>query len=126
MRTIFCENAPAPVGPYSQACVGCDLLFISGQIGTEPLTGEMTDSLDKQALQALENLRAILWTAGLGVEHLAMVNVYITDLDQFEHFNEVYAGFLGEHRPSRAVVEVSRLPKGAKVEISGIAVIPTK
>ena len=126
MRTFLCENAPAPVGPYSQACASRDLLFVSGQIGLDPASGRMPDHLEDQARQALENLGAILRSAGLGIEDLVMVNVYMTDLEMFDRFNRIYADKLVDHRPSRAVVEVSRLPKGAKVEISGIAAMPEK
>jgi 2-iminobutanoate/2-iminopropanoate deaminase len=101
------------------------LLFVSGQLGIQPETGELVSSDFKlQARQALENLLQIVLAAGYNLNHVVAVDVFVTDMNNFTAFNAIYAEYFSEHRPARAVVEVSRLPKDACIEIKCIAYNP--
>jgi 2-iminobutanoate/2-iminopropanoate deaminase len=120
--TIQTENAPAAIGPYSQAVVAGDWVFVSGQIGLDPATGELKGpDLETQARQALANMEAILQAADCALNQVAAVDVFLTDINEFAAFNAIYEEFFGSHRPSRAVVAVKELPKNAVVEIKCIA-----
>jgi 2-iminobutanoate/2-iminopropanoate deaminase len=122
LSTIQTKEAPAAIGPYSQAIVAGDLVFVSGQIGLDPLTGELKGpDLAAQARQALFNLGAILKAAGGRLDRVAAVDVYLTDMNDFTAFNAIYEEFFGSHRPARAVVAVKELPKQAIIEIKCIA-----
>jgi 2-iminobutanoate/2-iminopropanoate deaminase len=100
-------------------------LFVSGQLGIQPETGELVGSdFVPQAKQALENLFQIVLAAGYNLDQVVAVDVFVTDLNNFADFNDIYADYFSEHRPARAVVEVSRLPKDACVEIKCIAYNP--
>ncbi|NJE07796.1 RidA family protein [Thermococcus sp. M39] len=122
---IFTENAPKPIGPYSQAILVENpdkLLVISGQIPINPETGEVVKGdIREQARQAIENLIAILEAAGATVDDVIKVTVYLKNIKDFEEFNKVYEEYFGHSKPARAVVEVSDLPKGVKIEIEAIA-----
>jgi len=127
MEFIFTENAPKPVGPYSQAVRAGNFVFISGQIPLDPKTGNIVGKdIRDQAKRALENIRAIVEAAGGSLKNIVKVNVYIKDINLFGDFNAVYEEFFGEHKPARAVVEVSGIPKGVLVEIEAIAYIPKR
>ncbi len=123
---IFTENAPKPIGPYSQAILVENpgkFLAISGQIPIDPESGEIVKGdIREQARQAIENLIAILEAAGATVDDVVKVTVYLRDMGDFEEFNKVYEEYFGHSKPARAVVEVSNLPKGVKVEIEAIAI----
>jgi 2-iminobutanoate/2-iminopropanoate deaminase len=122
LSTIQTKEAPAAIGPYSQAIVAGNLLFVSGQIGLDPLTGELRGpDLTAQARQALSNIGAILKAADVAPDRVAAVDVYLTDMNDFAAFNAIYEEFFGSHRPARAVVAVKELPKHAIVEIKCIA-----
>jgi 2-iminobutanoate/2-iminopropanoate deaminase len=100
-------------------------LFVSGQLGIQPETGELVSSdFVPQTKQALENLLQIVLAAGYNLDQVVAVDVFVTDLNNFAKFNDIYADYFSEHRPARAVVEVSRLPKDACVEIKCIAYSP--
>jgi 2-iminobutanoate/2-iminopropanoate deaminase len=119
---IQTEHAPAAIGPYSQAIAAGDWVFVSGQIGLDPATGELKGAdLDTQARQAMANLEAILKAATLGFSQVAAVDVFLTDMNDFAAFNAIYEEFFGSHRPARAVVAVKALPKNAIIEIKCIA-----
>jgi len=119
---IQTDTAPAAIGPYSQGIVSGNYLFISGQIGLDPATGEMkTAGFEVEADQALRNMGRILSEAKLGVDNIVSVDVFLTDMGNFAIFNDIYASFMGNARPARAVVEVSALPKEASVEVKCIA-----
>lgn len=114
-------NAPQPVGPYSQALrAGC-FLFVSGQIPLNPQTGELVrEPFREAARRAIENLKAIVEAAGHSLGDVVKTTVYITDMSLFTEFNEVYNEFFAPPYPARAVVQVSKLPLGASVEIEAV------
>lgn len=119
---IQTDRAPAAIGPYSQGVSAGDWLFISGQLGMVPETGIIVDTdFAAQTRQALENLRQILLAGGCDLADVVSVDVFLPDLDNFADFNAVYEAFFSAHRPARAVVEVSALPKNADIEIKCIA-----
>lgn len=122
LKTVKTDHAPAAIGPYSQAIAAGPWRFVSGQIGMIPKTGELVaDDLASQARQALQNLIQIVIASGCDIEQIAAVDVYLTDMSKFAEFNQIYEEFFIEHRPARAVVEVSALPKGAVVEVKCLA-----
>ena len=124
-KVIQTDQAPAAIGPYSQGITSAPFLFVSGQLGIQPKTGELVSSDFKvQAKQALENLLQIVLAAGYNLNQIVAVDVFVTDLTNFANFNDIYAEYFSEHRPARAVVEVSRLPKDACIEIKCIAYNP--
>ncbi|MGP4067115.1 RidA family protein [Halobacillus sp. B29] len=121
-KPIQTDHAPAAIGPYSQASDLGNLVFISGQIPLDPVTMEfVSDHVQDQTHQVMKNIGAILEEAGLSYKNLVKMNIYLDSLDDFVTVNDIYASYLSEPYPARAAVEVSRLPKGAKVEIEAIA-----
>lgn len=121
-KVITTPAAPAAIGPYSQAIQTGDLLFCSGQIPLDPATGDMVDGgIEEQTRQVLGNLGEVLKAAGANYDDLVKTTIYLTDLAHFPLVNDIYAGYVGACAPARATVEVSALPKGALVEIDGIA-----
>lgn len=121
-NVIRTNRAPAAIGPYSQGIAAAPWVFVSGQLGIQPETGELVSSdFKSQTRQALENIRQILLAAGSDLRHVMAVDVFLTDMKKFAEFNEIYAEFYSEHQPARAVVAVSSLPKDAQVEIKCIA-----
>ena len=123
-RAIQSPAAPAAIGPYSQAIVANGLIFISGQLPLDREGNPVDGDIRVQARRCLENIRAILEAAGAGMSDLVKVTIYVTDLEDFAAINEVYAGYFSEEPPARSFVQVAGLPKGAKIEIEGIAVLP--
>jgi len=123
MKTIInTTNAPAPIGPYSQAVAAGGLLFLSGQIPMNPATGEIiTTGITDEAVQVMENLKAILTEAAIGFDQIIKTNIFLTDMGTFAQVNEVYGKYFTGNFPARETVEVSGLPKGVNVEISVIA-----
>jgi 2-iminobutanoate/2-iminopropanoate deaminase len=122
-------NAPQPIGPYKQAILGNGFLFISGQIALNPQNNELQNQdIFRETKQVMENLRAILENAGLDWADVVKTTIYMTDLNNFQTMNEVYASyFTGDYAPARETVQVARLPRNANVEISMIAVfLPQK
>lgn len=118
LRTIQTHDAPAAIGPYSQGLVAGDLVFVSGQLGLDPRTGELKgQGLEAQARQALENMSAVLKAADCQLNQVAAVDVFLTDMNDFAAFNAIYEEFFGSHKPARAVVAVKALPKNAVIEI---------
>jgi 2-iminobutanoate/2-iminopropanoate deaminase len=126
MKTIInTTNAPAPIGPYSQAVAAAGLLFVSGQVPINPATGEVvTTGITDEAKLVMENLKAILTEAGLGFESVIKTNIFLTDMQTFAQVNEVYGSYFTANFPARETVQVSALPKGVNVEISVIALKP--
>ena len=124
-KVIQTDRAPAAIGPYSQGITVAPWLFVSGQLGIQPENGELVSSnFASQARRALENLMQVVRAAGYDLKHVVAVDVFVTDLNHFAAFNEIYAEYFSAHRPARAVVEVSRLPKDACIEIKCIAYNP--
>ena len=124
-ETVSTEQAPKAIGPYSQAVKAGGFVFISGQLGFDPSTGAfVSSSVSEQTRQVLENLTAILLASGSSLRDVVSCTVYLKDMNDFASMNEVYASFFHENPPSRAAVEVSRLPKDGLVEISCIALVP--
>jgi len=122
IQVIHSDDAPAAVGPYSQAMLHAGLLYSSGQIGLIPGRGELAgDDVESQALQVTRNLSAVLKAAGTSTSGIIKANIYLIDMGDFPKVNAIYAEWLGEHRPARATVAVAALPLGAKVEIDLIA-----
>ena len=119
--------APAAVGPYSQAVRVGDLLFCAGQIPLDPATGQLVaGDIRAQTRQVLQNIQAILTSQKLTLKHVVKTTVFLTDLADFAAMNQVYAEFFKRNPPVRTCVEVTRLPAGAHVEITCIAVLPDK
>ena len=119
---VCTDNAPAAVGPYSQAVQAGELIFVSGQLPIDPATGQFAgDDAATQSAQCMKNLLAILAEIGLTAADMVKVTIYLTDMNDFAPVNEVYATFFSDNYPARVCVEVSRLPKDALVEIDCIA-----
>ena len=116
-------NAPAPIGPYNQAVLADNTLYISGQIPIDPATGELiSGDIQKETRQCMENLRAILEEAGMGFEQVVKTSIFVKDMRQFAQINEAYGQYFNtESAPARETVEVANLPKFVNVEISMIA-----
>ena len=121
---VSTPDAPEAIGPYSQGIQVGDTLYLAGQIAIDPATGEVMGDLDieGQTTLVLENLKAVLEAAGMGMENIVSTSVFLQDLDEFPRMNAVYATFFPEAPPARATVEVARLPRDVKIEISAIAV----
>lgn len=125
MRFHHTDNAPAAIGPYSQAVEIDGWLFTSGQIPIDPATGELVGpGFDVQARQVFANLEAILVAAGCGFEDVVKATVYLADMADFPVLNQIYAGAMGEHRPARSTVQAGGLPKNVGIEIDLVARIP--
>ncbi len=123
MKPISTSNAPAAIGPYSQAVdSGAGLVFLSGQLPIDPATGAFPEGgIQVQTRQSLRNVQAILAAAGLSLAHVVKTTVFLSDMADFAAMNEVYATFFAEPFPARSAVAVKALPKGALVEIECIA-----
>ncbi|RIV30508.1 RidA family protein [Flagellimonas lutimaris] len=123
-KIINTSKAPAPIGPYNQAVLIKDTLYISGQIPIDPATGNLVEGdIKKETKQSMENLKAILEEAGMTFEHVIKSSIFIADMHQFAQINEVYGSYFdADTAPARETVEVANLPKFVNVEISMIAV----
>ena len=120
--TVATTNAPAAIGPYSQACGFHRLLFCSGQIALDPATGELAASdVETQTRRVMENLKGVLEAGGACLASVMKTTVYLKNLVDFQAVNAIYAEYFEEHPPARATVEVARLPKDALIEIDAIA-----
>lgn len=122
-KIIHSKNAPAPIGPYSQAVEVNNMIFLSGQIAIDPSTNEYTPADAKtEAVQVMENIQSVLGEAGLNFSHVVKSSIFLKDMNDFATVNEVYARYFTDAFPARETVQVSVLPKNARVEISVIAV----
>ena len=122
-RIIKTTNSPAPIGPYNQAVLTGDTLYISGQICIDPATGELKKKdVREETHQVMHNLKAILLAAGMGFNHVVKTTIFITDMHQFGEINEVYGKYFEGDFPARETVQVAALPKFVNVEISMIAI----
>ncbi|XP_064383486.1 2-iminobutanoate/2-iminopropanoate deaminase-like [Halichondria panicea] len=123
-KIISTPNAPAAIGPYSQAVLVNTTLYLSGQIGLDPKTGVfVSDNVDDQARQSLINLGAVLEAAGTSFDKVVKTTVLFADLNDFESVNAIYATYFKDKQPARAAFQATKLPKGAKVEIEAVAVV---
>ena len=120
-KIISTQNAPAAIGPYSQAVRHGDTLYVSGQLPLNPETKKMNDDVRAQTEQSMNNIKAILKEAGSSMENVIRCGIFVTDLADFATVNEMYASFFEGDYPARATVQVAALPLGAKVEIDAIA-----
>src|SRR5699024_612410 len=121
MKEVFTENAPAAIGPYSQAMVAGDFVFASGAIGIDPKTGDIAEDVAGQTRQVMENIKAVLAEAGTDFSKVVKFTIYLNSMDDFATVNEEYGDYLETPYPARATVEVARLPKDLLVEIDAIA-----
>ncbi|MGB9912440.1 MAG: RidA family protein [Candidatus Kapaibacteriota bacterium] len=119
---VFSENAPKPIGPYSQAVKVGKLVFLSGQIGINPSDGSISPDVEKQFTQTMQNIENILKEANSDLTKVVKVTIYLKDLKDFDSINNLYSKYFTEKQPARETVEVSRLPRDAKIEISVIAI----
>ena len=121
---IETKNAPSPIGPYSQAIRANDFVFVSGQIPVLPETGSVVEGgVAEQTHQVMKNLSSILNAAGTGLGKVVKTTVFLSNLDHFSEFNQVYGEYFGDAKPARATVQVARLPKEVLVEIDAIAAV---
>ena len=120
-RVIFTKNAPDPTGPYSQAVQSGDLVFLSGQVGIDPASGNLTGTAEEQTVRAMENLHADLQQSGLGFEDVVSTRIYLKNMSDGNAVNRIYGSYFNSVYPARATVQVAGLPKGAKVEIEMVA-----
>lgn len=122
MNVISTEKAPAAIGPYSQGLDVGTMVFVSGQLPIDPITGAMAETVEEQAAQSLTNIKHILETDGLTMANVVKTTVFLADLTDFPAVNAVYETFFAKPFPARSCVQVAAIPKGAKLEIECIAV----
>ena len=120
---VHTEKAPAAVGPYSQAVRVGDFVFTSGQIGINPLTGQLRVGVEEQTRQVLANLAAVLEAAGSHMDAIVKTTIFLTDIAQFSTVNQIYAEAFRGDPPARSTVQVAALPLGAQVEIEAVALV---
>lgn len=121
IKTVHTKKAPEAIGPYSQAIVANGLVFCSGQIGLDPKTGQLVEGIEKQTRRVMDNLSAVLRAAGADLPHVVKTTIYLKNVADFPTVNSIYGEYFTSHKPARATVEVSNLPKGALIEIEAIA-----
>ncbi len=122
IKPVRTDNAPQAIGPYSQAVVWEQFIFCSGQIGIDPATGVLVDGIEAQTRQVITNLIAVLGEANVDLSSVVKATIYVVSIEDFTKVNEIYGQFFGDHKPARATVAVTALPKGALIEIDAIAV----
>jgi 2-iminobutanoate/2-iminopropanoate deaminase len=120
-QAISTGSAPGAIGPYSQAIRSGDMVFCSGQLGLDPISGELADGVEAQAERALRNLQSVLDAAGLGFDDVVKTTIFLADMADFAAVNAVYGTFMADPPPARSTVQVAALPKGGRVEIEAIA-----
>lgn len=122
VEVVFTDKAPRPVGPYSQAVIAGDFVFLAGQIPLDPETGELVGGgIREQTKRVLDNIKAILEAAGCSLRDVVSVTAYLRDLSHFNEFNEVYSEYFSENKPARTTVQVSALPRNSLVEVAVVA-----
>ncbi len=123
-KIITSKNAPAPIGPYSHAVMHGNMLFVSGQVGKHPVTGElMLADIKTETKQVMENVKGILTDAGMDFTNIVKTTIFLTDMNDFASVNEVYGSYFTGDYPARETVQVSKLPLNVNVEISVIAIL---
>jgi len=127
MRKIETGKTPAAIGPYSQGILAGNLLFTSGQIPLDPATGTMVaGGIRAETKQVFENLKAVLEAGGASLKDVVKTTVFLTDLSEFASMNEIYAAYFPSEPPARSTVGVAALPRGARVEIEAVAMVPPR
>lgn len=121
MKILNTKEAPQPIGPYSQGIESDGLLFLSGQIGLKPETGELAEGVAAQTHQVIQNIRAVLQSAGCSLTNVVKSTVYLRSMSDFTQFNQIYGDYFKVNAPARTTVEVSALPRSALIEIDIIA-----
>jgi 2-iminobutanoate/2-iminopropanoate deaminase len=123
-KVIQIPGAPAPIGPYSQAVLKSDTLYVSGQIPLDPATGNLVqDSIEEATHQVLKNIQSLLNEAGMTMENIVKCSIFLKDLNDFSKVNEIYGSYFRSSFPARETVQVARLPLDVDIEISCIAVL---
>ncbi len=124
-EVVTCSDAPKAIGPYSVAIATDNLVFVSGQLGIDPISGTIVDGgIQTQTRTALTNLKSVLASAGSSLEQVVKTTVFLTDMAQFAEMNAIYAEFFTADFPARSAIQVAALPKGGIVEVEAIAVLP--
>ena len=124
-KIINTGNAPAPIGPYSQAVIAGNFVFVSGQVAISPSTGELVlDDIKTETKQVMENIKAILTEAGVGFDDIVKTSIFLTDMQNFSQVNEVYGMYFVGDFPARETIQVTALPKNVNVEITVTAIKP--
>lgn len=127
MQTVHTDQAPAAIGPYSQAVVANGFVFTAGQVPFDPETMQLVEGdVAVQTEQVMKNLAAILSQAGGDLSTVVKTTVFLRDMNDFAAMNEVYGRWFGDHKPARSTVQVARLPRDAGVEIEAVAVLPDR
>ena len=125
-EVVTCSDAPKAIGPYSVAIATENLVFVSGQLGIDPISGSIVEGgIQGQTRTALTNLKSVLESAGSSLEQVVKTTVFLTDMAQFAEMNGVYAEFFTSDYPARSAIQVAALPKGSIVEVEAIAVLPS-
>ena len=122
IKAVSTVNAPAAIGPYSQAIAAGDFVYLSGQLGVDPATGNLENGVEAQAERAIDNMKAILAEAGLGISRVIKTTVFLKDMGDFAAVNAIYAKHFQQPYPARSCVQVAELPKGGLVEIEAVCV----
>ncbi|AJB46894.1 RidA family protein [Acinetobacter nosocomialis] len=122
-QVIHTENAPAAIGTYSQAILVGNTLYLSGQIGLDPYSMELVDGIEAQIRRVFDNLKAVCEAAGGSLADIAKLNIFLTDLSNFQLVNQIMGEYFAQPYPARAALGVASLPKGALVEMDGIVII---
>ncbi|MGH7505003.1 MAG: RidA family protein [Longimicrobiales bacterium] len=124
MKRVHTADAPAAIGPYSQAIIAGNLVYTAGQIALDPRSMEMVNgTVGEQTDRVFRNLRAVLEASGCSLDAVVKTTVFLADMNDFTAVNEVYAQHFGDHKPARSTVQAARLPKDARVEIEVVAVV---
>ena len=121
MKEIVTKKAPMAIGPYSQAIEVNNMVYTSGQIPVNPLTGEIPEGIEAQANQVFENIKNLLEASGTSIDNVVKTTVFIQDMNDFAEVNKIYESYFSEPYPARSCVEVSKLPKGVLIEVEAIA-----
>ena len=121
MKSVRTEDAPAALGPYSQAIQSAGFVYTAGQIGLDPATGELTEGVEAQTHRVMQNLRGVLAAVGLDFGDVVKTTVFLADMDDFGAMNEAYARYFDEPYPARSTVQAARLPKDARIEVEVVA-----
>lgn len=124
-KIIYSENAPAPIGPYNQAVLKDNILYTSGQIAINPISGDLiTTTIEEETRQVMENMKAVIETAGMTFENVVKSTIFIKNMNDFGAINTIYGSYFNEKTaPARETVQVSGLPKNVNIEISMIAIL---